>query len=103
MKIYTSPTREGLWHPVTKDGTVMWPVEVEIIPARDPETGEKTRKRITPTLEDVPDGVRVWCCPRGGRETWEVIVRRGEPLAGPRRALAGARAPRRGGGLRRRR
>lgn len=37
---------------------------------------------IPPTLKDVPDGVRVWCRPRGGRETWEVIVRRGEPLAG---------------------
>lgn len=35
-----------------------------------------------PTIEDTPEGVRVWCRPRGGRETWEVLVRRGEPLAG---------------------
>lgn len=35
---------------------------------------------IPPTLEDVPDGVRVWCRPRGGRDTWEVTVRRGVPL-----------------------
>ena len=49
MKLHARPTKEGLWHPVAKDGTVMWPVEVEIIPVRDPETGEKTRKRIIST------------------------------------------------------
>ena len=31
-----------------------------------------------PTIEDTPDGVRVWCRPAGGRETWEVLVRRGD-------------------------
>lgn len=35
---------------------------------------------VPPTIEDAPDGVRVWCRPRGGRDTWEVCVRRGEPL-----------------------
>jgi hypothetical protein len=35
-----------------------------------------------PTIEDTPDGVRVWCRPRGGRETWEVVVQRGQPLDG---------------------
>ncbi len=33
-----------------------------------------------PTIEDAPDGVRVWCRPAGGRETWEVVVRRGEAV-----------------------
>ncbi len=37
---------------------------------------------VPPTIEATPDGVRVWCRPAGGRETWEVIVRRGEPLEG---------------------
>lgn len=31
-----------------------------------------------PTIEDTPDGVRVWCRPAGGRVTWEVCVRRGD-------------------------
>ncbi len=31
-----------------------------------------------PTIEATPDGVRVWCRPAGGRETWEVLVRRGD-------------------------
>ena len=49
MKLHARPTKEGLWHPVAKDGTVMWPVEVEIVHAHDPETGEKTRRRIIST------------------------------------------------------
>jgi len=36
---------------------------------------------VPPTIEDTPDGVRVWCKPAGGRQTWEVIVKRANPLA----------------------
>jgi hypothetical protein len=33
-----------------------------------------------PAIEDTPDGVRVWCKPAGGRETWECTVRRDAPV-----------------------
>ena len=49
MRTQARPTKEGLWHPVAPDGTVMWPVEVNIIAVRDPETCEPTRKRIVET------------------------------------------------------
>jgi len=47
-KLYKKPTREGLWHPVVK-GVVQWPVEVNIYPVVDVETGEPTRRRIIST------------------------------------------------------
>ncbi len=91
MKIYTRPTREGLWHPVTKDGTVMWPVEVEIIPARDPETGEKTRKRIISTYTFGTEERRDQraCTRRAHPSRSPCCSRVGRLRRGPATALAG--------------
>ena len=33
---------------------------------------------VPPTIEETPDGVRVWAQPRGRRQAWEVVVRRGD-------------------------